>query len=95
MGGMLIHSRFLVVSILSNYLIGLLVTAASNGGFTAELFRRDSPKSLFKVHPNTLLSEEVRADQAHNILKLSIGTPPVDIYGLADTGINKQLILSF
>jgi hypothetical protein len=41
------HSRFVVSSILSIYLIGLLVTAASNGGFPVELIWRDSPKSPF------------------------------------------------
>ncbi|XP_059429185.1 aspartic proteinase CDR1-like [Corylus avellana] len=66
--------------------MGFLVTVinASNGGFTVELMRRGSPKSPFKVHPNTLQSE-VTSYKTDNIMKLSMGTPPVDFYGLVDT----------
>ena len=91
------HPCFLVASILSNYCIGLLATAASNGGFTVELIRPDSPKSPFynanktftgrlnKYYPNALQSR-VLAYKGQHLMKVSIGTPPVDIYGVADTG---------
>ncbi len=76
------HPCFLVVSILSNFLIGLLATAFSNGGFSVELIRLDSPNSPFY---NSLQSQ-VTAYKGHHLMKVSIGTPPVDIYGIADTG---------
>ncbi|XP_075648419.1 aspartic proteinase CDR1-like [Castanea sativa] len=91
------HPCFLVASILSNYFIGLLATAASNGGFTVELIRPDSPKSPFynanktftgrlkKYYPNALQSQVI-AYKGEHLMKLTIGTPPLDIYGIADTG---------
>jgi hypothetical protein len=57
---------------------------------TIELIRRDSPTSPFfqrgmrKIHPNARQSE-VRRYQSQHILKLSMGTPQVDIYAIADT----------
>lgn len=102
------HSRFLVASILCIYFVGVLLhTVASNGGFTVDLIRRDSPNSPF-LNPNNLQSlreslNEVspRSEEKKNpnaaiakamgyrgehIIKISLGTPPVDIYGILDTG---------
>nr|POE68500.1 aspartic proteinase cdr1 [Quercus suber] len=96
------HPCFLVASILSNYFIGLLATAASNGGFTVELIRPDFPKSPFynanktftghlnKYYPNALQSR-VTACKGQHLMKVSIGTPPIDIYGIADTGQTVSL----
>ena len=89
---------FLLATILSNYFIGLLATIASNnGGFTVELIHPYSPKSPFynanktftgrlnKYYPNAIQSQ-VTALNAQHLMKVSIGTPPVDIYGIVDTG---------
>ncbi|XP_062165091.1 aspartic proteinase CDR1-like [Alnus glutinosa] len=91
-------SQLVIVSILSNYLIWFLATAS---GFTVELIRRDSPKYPFynanqtpkeqlnalspKVHPSTAQSEVRRYEYQH-LLKLSMGSPSIDIYGIVDTG---------
>ncbi|KAL4595857.1 hypothetical protein ACB092_12G122400 [Castanea dentata] len=91
------HSRFLLAFILLNYLVCLFATAASTGGFTVELIRRDSPKSPFynadktttsrldKYYTNAAQSQ-LLANKGEHLMKLTIGTPPVDIYGIADTG---------
>ncbi|KAK7838666.1 aspartic proteinase cdr1 [Quercus suber] len=93
----MLHPYFLVASILSNYFIGLLATTASNnGGFTVELIHPYSPKSPFynanitfsghlnKYYPNAIQSQ-VTALNTQHLMKVSIGTPPVDIYGIVDT----------
>ncbi|XP_059438524.1 aspartic proteinase CDR1-like [Corylus avellana] len=96
------HSCFIIASILCNYLVGLLATGSGSGGFTVELIRRDSLKSPFGnanterldtffprrlegVNSNTPQTI-VKAYKGQHIMKLSIGTPPVDIYNIADTG---------
>jgi hypothetical protein len=105
--------RLVIASILFNYVIGLLATVASDGGFTVELIRRDSHKSLFynadqtskehldafrprrmrKVLQNTLQSEVIAYQIGYiNMLKLSIGTPPIDFYGVVDTGRNCYFV---
>ncbi|KAK9993937.1 hypothetical protein SO802_023640 [Lithocarpus litseifolius] len=88
-GIVMFHPRFLVAFILSNYLVCLLATAARNGGFTFELIRQDSLNTPFynanKYYPNVPQSQ-ISAYKGHHLMKVSIGTPPVDIYGIADTG---------
>ena len=58
------HPCFLVASILSYYVIGLLATA------------HNVPQTQLTLHKD------------QHLMKVSIGTPPVDIYGSADTGSN-------
>nr|XP_023899726.1 aspartic proteinase CDR1-like [Quercus suber]POE51499.1 aspartic proteinase cdr1 [Quercus suber] len=88
-GIVMFHPQFLVAFILSNYLVCLLATAARNGGFTFELIRQDSLNTPFynanKYYPNVPQSQ-ISAYKGHHLMKVSIGTPPVDIYGIADTG---------
>ncbi|KAK9919534.1 hypothetical protein M0R45_028125 [Rubus argutus] len=70
----------------------------NNGGFSAHLIRRTFPNSPFYNHrknkafrrlmvPDTpespLTIDEVDGE---HLMKFSIGTPPVDIYAVADTG---------
>ncbi|TXG48679.1 hypothetical protein EZV62_024554 [Acer yangbiense] len=38
------------------------------------------------VHPNAAAETSVSTDNGQYLMKLSIGTPPVDIYGIVDTG---------
>ena len=58
------HPCFLVASILSYYVTGLLATA------------HNVPQTQLTLHKD------------QHIMKFSIGTPPVDFYGTADTGSN-------
>ena len=58
------HPCFLVASILSYYVTGLLATA------------HNVPQTQLTLHKD------------QHIMKFSNGTPPVDIYGSADTGSN-------
>ena len=60
-----------------------------NGGFSVQLIHLDSPKSpLYNrkaLNPNTPQAD-VNANKGQYLMKISIGTPPYDIYGIADTG---------
>lgn len=69
-----------------------------NGGFNAHLIRRDSPNSPLYNHkrnkvfwrlmsletPQSALKQDL--DGAEFLMKFSIGTPPFDVYAIADTG---------
>ncbi|XP_062006350.1 aspartic proteinase CDR1-like [Rosa rugosa] len=69
-----------------------------NGGFSAHLIRRNSLNSLLYNHkrnksfrrlmgpetPQSTLATD--PDGSEHLMKLSIGTPPFDIYVIADTG---------
>ncbi|KAL6278837.1 hypothetical protein ACE6H2_022438 [Prunus campanulata] len=78
----------------------LAASAGVNSGFSANLIHRDSPNSPFSsksfnkafgrrrsmrpvFYPN---SAQVRPDKGQYLMKLSIGNPPFDVYGIADTG---------
>ncbi|KAI5326660.1 hypothetical protein L3X38_035734 [Prunus dulcis] len=78
----------------------LAASAGVNSGFSANPIHRDSPnsplssKSFNKAfgrrrlmrpvfYPN---SAQVRPDKAQYLMKLSIGNPPFEVYGIADTG---------
>ena len=52
-----------------------------NGGFSAHLIRKNSPYSPWYKH-------HMRTDETsgEHIMKFSMGTPPIDIYAIADTG---------
>ncbi|PRQ41786.1 putative nepenthesin [Rosa chinensis] len=70
----------------------------NNGGFSAHLIRKNSPNSPLykhknnKVHrrlmgPNTPGSRmKIDPGSGEHIMKFSMGTPPFDIYAIADTG---------
>ncbi|XP_062002117.1 aspartic proteinase CDR1-like [Rosa rugosa] len=70
----------------------------NNGGFSAHLIRRTSPNSPLYRHKNNKVFRRLmggdmsgyplQLDPISNghIMKLSIGTPPSDIYVLSDTG---------
>lgn len=96
----LCHSHFGVVARLL-FLIYLVchstVAAGSvNGGFSVKLIHQDSPNSPFYDH-NKALSKTSFSDfhpgiqlpHNHNgqyLMRVTIGNPPFDIYGMLDTG---------
>ena len=63
---------------------------AGNGGFSVKLIRKKSPSAPFRrlmgsANYSTAQSPS-NAYLGHYLMELSIGTPPVTIYGIADTG---------
>ncbi|KAF3454313.1 hypothetical protein FNV43_RR04760 [Rhamnella rubrinervis] len=60
-----------------------------NGGFSVQLIHLDSPKSPLydrkSLNPNTPQAD-VNANKGQYLMKISVGTPPFDFYGIADTG---------
>ncbi|KAI5326659.1 hypothetical protein L3X38_035733 [Prunus dulcis] len=89
------HPHFCVVTVL---LIFLVCQSTANGGFSAKLIHRDSPNSPFYNHyktPSKLkrpifyqnsAQSQVRPHNGQYLMKLSIGNPRFDVYGIADTG---------
>ncbi|CAB4285664.1 unnamed protein product [Prunus armeniaca] len=88
------HPHFCVVTVL---LIFLVCQSTANGGFSAKLIHRESPNSPFYNHyktPSKLkrpifyqnsAQSQVRPDNGQYLMKLSIGNPRFDVYGIADT----------
>ncbi|RDX74802.1 Aspartic proteinase CDR1, partial [Mucuna pruriens] len=63
------------------------ILGASKGGFSVELIRHNSPNSPFyKSYAQNGPSTGVTSNNGDYLMKLSLGTPPVDVYGLIDTG---------
>lgn len=89
-----------VITLSFVHLIFYTVTATTivNGGFSTHLIRKNSPKSPFREHKNYKVSRRligpndpeapIRIDPGdfEHIMKLSVGTPPFDVYLIADTG---------
>ncbi|KAE9606506.1 hypothetical protein Lal_00013968 [Lupinus albus] len=64
-------------------------TEAYNPGFSVQLTRKNSPSSPFYkkiITPNNVAFTRVTSNNGDYLMKLTLGTPPVDIYGLVDTG---------
>lgn len=75
------------------------VTVGSGTGFTVDLIRRDSPNSPFYGPRKALTARrsggafhikipqsQIFPDMGQYLMKLGLGTPPVDVYAMADTG---------
>ncbi|OIV95431.1 hypothetical protein TanjilG_06893 [Lupinus angustifolius] len=75
---------FLFMS-LSILLIHLPVHQAVNGGFSVKLIRKNSTHALSQHLMDTKQTNSY-AYLGQHLLELSIGTPPVKIYGILDTG---------
>ncbi|KAM5550096.1 hypothetical protein ABKV19_001171 [Rosa sericea] len=70
----------------------------NNGGFSAHLIRRNSPNSPLYKHKNNKVYRrlmgpdtpgspmKIDPKSGEHIMKFSMGTPPFDIYAIADTG---------
>ncbi|XP_024188024.1 aspartic proteinase CDR1 [Rosa chinensis] len=86
-----VHFGVVLVTTLFIYLVSFSATAASNGGFSVQLVHRNSPKSPFYNHNKTpMMSKKpqsrVQANNGQYLMKLSLGNPLFDVYGIADTG---------
>ncbi|KAK9950294.1 hypothetical protein M0R45_005792 [Rubus argutus] len=90
-----------VATIFFLHLVCFSITEAVNinsNGFSAHLIRKNSPNSPLYNHknnrvfrrlmgPDTAQSAlETDRDSGEHLMKFSIGTPPFDIYAIADTG---------
>ncbi|XP_050383787.1 aspartic proteinase CDR1-like [Argentina anserina] len=98
-----VSSTIAVITLSFLHLICYTVTATSivnniNGGFSAQLIRKNSPNSPFQEHKNRKHSRRLigpnvpeaplTVDQMSfaQIMKIKMGTPGTDIYAIADTG---------
>ncbi|XP_027362558.1 aspartic proteinase CDR1-like [Abrus precatorius] len=64
---------------------------ANNGRFSLKLIRKNTPhvfprRDLMKSSNAKTTEAQINAYLGQHLLELSIGTPPVTIYGIADTG---------
>ncbi|KAL6145212.1 hypothetical protein ACLB2K_055900 [Fragaria x ananassa] len=91
MDTILCHALFGVAFVITLfiYLGSTSATEASNGGFSVKLVHRNSPKSPFYNPSKASTSKPQSPVQANNgqyLMKLSLGNPQFDLYGIADTG---------
>ncbi|KAJ1391248.1 Xylanase inhibitor, C-terminal [Sesbania bispinosa] len=83
------HLWFLVIFLLSQ-LLHFLAIEANNDGFSVKLIRRNSLRAPSRLmgsakYPNTPHAT-IYPYLGQHLMELSIGTPPIRIFGIADTG---------
>ncbi|KAL3845995.1 hypothetical protein ACJIZ3_003398 [Penstemon smallii] len=85
----------LLLSYLASFCLVSIIEAKKNGGITLDLIHRDSPHSPFynisqsyfdRLSTSFHRSNSLIPDYGEYLMKISIGTPPVEILGIADTG---------
>ncbi|XP_061351101.1 aspartic proteinase CDR1-like [Gastrolobium bilobum] len=85
------HPCFVII-FLFFHLLHFSAIEANNGGFSVKLIRKNSlhdpsRRLMGSSNPNAAQSTTT-AYLGHYLMELSIGTPPVTIYGITDTGSN-------